>query len=287
VRGAAAVAAVVLLGSQPMAQDVALPDRETFLREVRAALARTQEVSHHFAYKERRTDLNLNPFGRMGTGETRVMHVYPSVIPQLTYKRLVERNGVALARHELDRQDAEYREKAMQVQQRVAREDESDRREREHAELLVRRRAQLMIEDVLGTMQFHLVRREVRDGVSTIVITFSAKTDAKPATREGRVAKAFKGSAWIHEALREPIHVEAVAVDDVAFGGFVAKLYEGTLAYVQRSEVEPGVWMPTRVKLSGEVRALFRRAKIDFLVDWFDYKRMGDASFPLHTRVQQ
>jgi hypothetical protein len=81
--------------------------------------------------------------------------------------------------------------------------------------------------------------------------------------------------------------VDAVAVDDVSFGGFIAKLYEGTRALVDRREIDHGVWMPTRVKLSGDVRALFRKAKVEYLVEWFDYKRMDDTSLPFDPRIEQ
>ena len=70
------------------------------------------------------------------------------------------------------------------------------------------------------------------------------------------------------------MYLEGVAGDDVSFGGFVAKVYEGTKAVVVRQEIEPGVWMPTRLTLTGDVRALFRRAKLDHVVEWFDYRRV-------------
>ena len=115
----------------------------------------------------------------------------------------------------------------------------------------------------------------MRNGVPAIVVTFEARPGAKPVTREGRTARVFKGTIWIHEAAREVMHVEAVATDDVAYGGFIAKLYEGTAATLVRREIDSGVWMPTRVKLDGEARALFRKMKIEFLVEWFDYERLS------------
>jgi hypothetical protein len=30
--------------------------------------------------------------------------------------------------------------------------------------------------------------------------------------------------------------------------------------------------MPTRLTLTGDVRALFRKAKIDHVIEWFDYR---------------
>ena len=83
----------------------------------------------------------------------------------------------------------------------------------------------------------------------------------------------FKGQVWIDEASREVRHVSAIATDDVSFGGFIAKIYEGMEAIVDREEIEPGVWMPVRLRLSGDVRALFRKARIEHVVEWFDYRR--------------
>jgi hypothetical protein len=176
---------------------------------------------------------------------------------------------VALSKAELDRQDAEYRSRIA----RVAREDDSlDAGRTLRDDQLARRRAQLMFDDVVNTLQFDMVRREFLGGKPVIVVSFAAKPNARPATREGRLAKVFTGSLWFDEASRELTHLNAVATDDVSFGGFVAKVYKGTKAFVKREQIEPGVWMPTKLTLNGEFRALFRRARIDHTVEWFDYR---------------
>ena len=153
---------------------------------------------------------------------------------------------------------------------RLAREDASADAQRD--DQLARQRAQMVIDDVVNTLQFDVVRREFIGGKPTIVVSFAPKPNARPATREGRLAKVFKGSLFIDEASRELTHLNAVATDDVSFGGFVAKVYEGTAAFVGRQQIEPGVWMPTRLTLTGEFRALFRRARIEHVVEWFDYR---------------
>jgi hypothetical protein len=255
-----------------------LPDTDSVLQAARENLARAQQLAHHYAYKERRTDLHMNPFGRMGMGDTRVTQVYPAPNPRLSYRRVIERNGTPASAEDLARQDAEYRQKVADVKRRLAREDDEDRVSRERDEAIARRRAQMMIADVVDTLKFEVVRREVRDGAPTVVVRFEARPDARPVTRQGRIARVFRGTLWIHETAREVMRVEARAFDDVAFGGFVAKLYEGTQAVLVREEIDPGVWMPTRVKLDGEARALFRRTKIDFLVEWFHYQKMDETT---------
>jgi len=245
-----------------------LPDEASFFAETQENLTRSNQVQYRYAYKERRTELHMNPFGRLGTGDTLVSEVRPAADPRLTYRRVLERNGVAVSKAELDRQDAEYRSRIA----RLAREDgprDAERMRRD--DQLSRRRALMVMDDVLNTLQFDLVRREFVGGKPAIVVSFAAKPNARPATREGRLARVFKGSLWFDEASRQLTHLNAVATDDVAFGGFIAKVYEGTEAFVERRQIEPGVWMPTKLTLTGEFRALFRRAKIDHVVEWFDY----------------
>src|SRR5688572_5057936 len=123
------LAAVLLLLLPP--QDARpLPDPGTFYAAVRENLARAQQVVHWYAYKERRTDLHTNPFGRIGTGGTRVIEVYPSANAELTYRRLVERNGVPVGQKELEEQDRAYRRRVADVEQRAKRSTADDRRRR-------------------------------------------------------------------------------------------------------------------------------------------------------------
>ena len=109
-RAAAVVAAIAVACGAGRAQDARpLPDLETFSRVVREHLARAERVAHLYTFKERRTDVHRNPFGRIGTGGTRLFEVYPSAIRQLTYRRLIDRDGVVVAAQELAEQDRQYR----------------------------------------------------------------------------------------------------------------------------------------------------------------------------------
>src|SRR5688572_9313577 len=130
-----------------------LPDPGTFYAAVRENLARAQQVTHRYAYKERRTDLHTNPFGRIGTAGTRVTEVYPSANTELTYRRLVERNGVPVGAEELAEQDRAYRRHVADVKQRADRRTADDRRRAEE-DAAARQRANAMIDDVVDTLLF-------------------------------------------------------------------------------------------------------------------------------------
>ena len=120
VRATAASAAVQQASVAPeVAAPVPLVDA-AFLDEVRARLADAFRRDDDYAYRERRTEINTNPFGRVGTGEVELNEVYPSPTPGLTYRRRLTEHGVALSDAALVRQDREYQARAAGVRRRLA-----------------------------------------------------------------------------------------------------------------------------------------------------------------------
>ena len=286
--GFAVVAASVLLQAQeprPL-----LPQDELF-KAVRENLIRAERIDYQYAFKERRTDIHTNPFGKLGTGGVTVSEVYPSATAPLTYRRVIARNGVALTPQELAEQDREYQRRASELLRRLAAEEPDAKRRRDLEEDRAAERGQRRIADVVATLEFKVAGRAVRDGVPTIMVTFTPRPSARPETRQGRIAQKFSGTVWIDEAAHEVIRVEAKAVDDISFGyGLIARLGEGTVATVTRKRVDRNLWLPTQLTINGRGRAaVFRSLVIDFTADWYDYRRLeGDSPTPfLDARVQR
>jgi hypothetical protein len=243
--GAAVVVAVATLAAAQTARP--LPDRDAFFKAVEANLQRAQREQWKYAYKERRTDVHTNPFGRIGTGGTSVYDVTPGPEAGVSVRRLIERDGVPVSDAKPERQDR-----------------------REHPQ------ARTGVDDVVDTLAFTMERRELRDGRETIVVGFKPRADARPQTREGKIAKVFTGSIWVDEAAEEVVRVEATAIDTMSYGfGLIARLNEGTRVTLTRAPVDEAIWLPTTVRMVGEGRAiLFRHLDIDFAIDWFDYRRV-------------
>jgi hypothetical protein len=120
-------------------------------------------------------------------------------------------------------------------------------------------------------------RRERIDGRDVIVVLFEPKPEAKPQTREGRLAKVLKGTIWVDEAAREVMRAEATAIDDVSYGfGMIARLNKGATMSLTREQVDGDVWLPTSIRFSGEGRALmFRKLTVNHVIEWFDYRAAG------------
>ena len=223
------------------------PEPEAFFEAVRVNLARSQDDQKLFAYKERRTELNLNPFGKLGTGGVRVREVTPVEGGSAVTIRVLERDGKPIT-------DSEPVRRPMRMSARGRR----------------------VVDDVAATLDISMDRRERLDGRDAIVAVFRARRDAKPQTREGRIARDFSGEIWIDELTREVTRIDAKAIDDVAFGyGVLARLNKGATVTLRRELVHGNLWLPVSMRFSGEGRALLlRKLTIDFAVDWFDYRRV-------------
>lgn len=224
-----------------------LPDRAVLFKTTQDNLARAQREQGRYAYKERRTELHTNPFGKIGTGAVHVYDVTPGGQPGVVFRTLLEKDGVKVATPKPEREERRGRGQS-----------------------------QSSIEDVVNTLDFVMQRRETVDGRDAIVVTFAAKPGARPQTREGRLAKLFTGSIWIDESSQEVVRVEGTAIDSMSFGlGMIARLNEGTRVALTRQPVGGGLWLPTAVRFVGVGRAMvFRKLTVDYAVDWFDYREV-------------
>ena len=223
-----------------------LPDEDLFFADVRDNMARANREQHKYAYKERRTELHTNPFGRLGTGDVHLYDVTPGSTPTVTFRKLLEKNGKPVADSKPERQ-----ERRLRTSSRSA------------------------VEDTVATLRFTIDRRESSGGRTQIVVRFEPRPEAEPETREGKLAKSFKGFIWVDEAQRDVTRVEATAIDDLSYGfGIVARLNKGSVVTLKREQVDEEIWLPTAIRFKGDGRAmLVRRLSIDFAIDWFDYRK--------------
>jgi len=153
-----------------------------------------------------------------------------------------------------------------------------DRQRRQRDDAEARQRAQDIVNDIVAALTFTIRGRDEHEGRPAILVAFEGRPEARPETREGRIAQKFAGTIWIDAELNEVMSVDAKSTDDLAFGfGIVARLNKRAVGSIRRRPVEDGVWMPTSLRLSGNGRAALypRRLTIEYAVDWFDYQRAG------------
>ncbi len=227
-----------------------LPDQQSLFVATRDNLARAEREQRFFAYKERRSEIRTNPFGRLGTGPLRVYDVVPLTDGPGFTRRLIERDGKPVVNAEVERFGTRGG---------------------------ARRAGRSRLDDALAALDFKLDRREWVAGRPLIVVKFTPRAGARPETRAGRLAHSFVGDLWVDEELEEIVRAEATAIENIAFGyGLIARLNKGTRVSVTRRQIEPNLWLPVSVKFQGQGRAMMiRKLVIDFSTDWFDYRRVA------------
>jgi hypothetical protein len=92
--------------------------------------------------------------------------------------------------------------------------------------------------------------------------------------------KKFSGRAWIDEADRQLVRVEAKLTDDLSFGfGILAKLKKGARAELQRRKVNDEIWLPAEARFVGHARVFLVKAlHIDALSEYSDYRKFTVAT---------
>jgi hypothetical protein len=227
-----------------------LPEYDEFVAATRDNLARSQREQARFAYRERRTELRVNPFGRIGSGVVEGFDVTPVDKGAAIVRRLIERDGKPVINGEVER---------------VERSERRSRSTRKSG-----------MDDVVAMLSFTFSHRETMQGRDVLVVHFAPRPNTNPETREGRLAKVFKGAIWVDEAAREVIRVEATAIDDISYGfGLIARIHDGTTVMLTREAIDGTTWLPTSIRFSGQGRALlFRKLVVDQRIEWFDYRRV-------------
>lgn len=240
-----AVAATLLVAAGPRAQEKPLPERQVFFEATRGNLERAQTRQAAYAYRERRRELHTNPFGRLGSGTGTEEYDVTPLPDGGTARTLVARDGQPV------------------------------KGETTNSRPRARGSKKSAVTDTAETLDLVLERRERLNGRDVIIVTFSPKADARPETREGKLARNFRGKIFVDEADAEVVRVEATAIDDISYGlGVVARVNRGATVTLVRERVDAGMWLPTSIRFSGEGRAMvFRKLRVDHLIEWFNYRR--------------
>ena len=85
-----------------------LPGIDELLEKVRGNLRSDQYVLRNYTYNETQEIVELNKKGQPGKTETKVFEIFPSTAGEITYRRLVSKNGKPVGEAKLRKQDEEH-----------------------------------------------------------------------------------------------------------------------------------------------------------------------------------
>jgi len=258
---------LVLSAAALVAQERPLPEKESFLRDVRARLRTDSSLQSSYIYTETRREQKLDDRGRVSQESVKVYESYPGLPGEERWERLISENGRPRPAAELEKDMRDRQKKAEQLV-REGTEDPEKQQARQQREYAQRRREfDAVLDDVNLVFDIRMERRDVVDGHDTIVLALTPRAGSKPRTREGKQMRAFSVRAWISESDRELVRLDAEAIDTLNMGfGLLARLHKGATLSFMRTKVNDEVWLPSRVSYSGSARvglvAVLRRSGV-------------------------
>ncbi len=281
-RFAIMAAAFAALSASPLSVAAALaaadspvvPDTRKFLEEVRQNLQSDETLLDQYTFTEVFKESRLDSHGGVKKTTTEVYEVYPSTQPRKIYRRLVARDGAPLSEAELAEQDRKQEEKTERREQRIASQDDATRQAHEDEK---RRKERAVVDEIFRMDDIGVVGRETVDGRPTIIVSFTPRPGYRPVTEGGKVAQKLAGRAWIDEADRQLVRLEAKLVDSMGVGpAKLARLQKGATAFFQRKKVNDEVWLPAEARFVGAARALLLfGTRLDVHSTYGDYKKFS------------
>ncbi len=264
------------------AQDEArpLPELEGFLQGVRQNLRSDRLLQSQYTYVEEETQRELDGKGKVKKIETRTYEVYPSMYQGLTYRRLVARDGVALAPKELEKQDREFDKKSEKRRREVEKRNAAGQAQREGKQAEARLRERAVIDEMLRMFEITMTGREQMDGLPVIALEFKPRPKFKAELRETKMLSKMSGKAWFSEGDYNLVRIEANLIGNISIGwGLLAKLHKGATAVFQRKLVNDEIWLPAESRFTGTGRImLLKGLKIDSSNRYSDYRKFTVAS---------
>jgi hypothetical protein len=277
-RCAAAVALVIALGlAQPQAQGRPLPDVDSVLKGLRKTLHSDRVLLSQYTYIEKNTEKNLDKKGRVTKTEVEVSEVYPSIDQDLSYVRVISKNGTATDPKELEKKDREQQKKVLEQMGKLEHESAAQKEKRQAKLTEERRKEDETIDEAFALYAATMKGREVVDGRDAIVLDFRPRPDFKVKTDNGKTLKKIAGRIWIDERDHELIRIELDLVDTISIGlGMLARLNPGAHAMFQRRLVNNEIWLPAEVHYTGSARVmLVKGVHLDVTSEYSGYKKFS------------
>jgi hypothetical protein len=250
-----------------------LPELQTFLSEIRSRLRTDRILLSQYTYVQKDTERELDKKGQVKKTIERVYEVYPSLEEELTYMRLISKDGKPVSAQELEKQDRERDKKLNEL----AREGADARAHRKQKESDERKKEDRLVDEVFQLYDVSLDGRENLDGRPSIRLAFRPRANYRPKSREAEILMKMAGVAWFDENDREIVRVKVELVDTVSFGfGVLARLNKGATAMLERRRVNDEIWLPADARFAGSARImLFKGLRIDAMTEFSNYRKFS------------
>jgi hypothetical protein len=257
-----------------LAQEKPLPELSSFISEFRKTLHSDDKLLSQYTYTEKETSDILDSKGNVKKSEINVYQVFNAEEDWKSFTRQIVKDGVPVSEKELEKKDREEKER---VEKETNKRGKKSEAERQKDKAKADREEQEILDDVFAEYHLQLVRRDILNGISTILVTFTPKADFKPKTREGKILQHIGGRAWIAEDDHELARLEAEIIDPISIGaGILAKVNKGSTVVLERRKINGEIWLPFKVQATLNAKVLLLKGfNLREASEYSEYKKFG------------
>jgi hypothetical protein len=165
-------------------------------------------------------------------------------------------------------------EKLLKSLEWAAQKGEEQKKSYEKIDKKLKERAEL-IDAMPSAFLFTFLGKETRSGRSVLKYRMEPNPQFKPANRIQSLLTKISGNFWIDESSSQLARVEGQIMQDVSFALFLGKINKGSHFMEERSEVAPGLWLPTVTKYDFDGRKFFSSISVHETTFYTNYRRVG------------
>ena len=268
------------LGQETAVPPPSLPAVEELLQKVRENLHSNRFLLRQYTYNETQEIIQLNKKGEPQKTKVRSYEVFPSIVEELIYRRLISKNGKPVEEKELRKQEKKYDEKVQKYAKKGRKRGLQAGSEYEAGEAEALRKERDLIAEMLRLYHFKIQGRELLEVHTTLVVSFTPRPEFKSKIKDIKVLQKVRGRVWVSERDYQPVKVEAETLESIKFGwSILAKLEKGAHMVFQRRKVNDEVWLPDQASFRGSGRLLLlKEFRFQATSKYSDYKKFSVAS---------
>jgi len=270
----------------PLGQDRPLPERESFLQQVREKLLTLDADQSRYVFEVTRREQSLDEDGRPTDEQIRTYESYPGPPGEERWERLIAEDGEPVPDERLAEQDQAREEDLRDAARARARDPEGTREEQVREWEEDQREYAETVADIFRVYDISMLGREPIDGHDTIAFALTPRPDADPETDNGDRMRHFEIRAWVSESDHELVRVEAETIDvTTIWWGLLARIHPGSTIAYERRKVNSEHWLPAELRYRGSARiALVRVIRRSGSSVYSDYRKLTEGSAGSATR---
>jgi hypothetical protein len=267
---ARAIAIFLVFGLAATAQR---PDAEQIVRRSMERDIFNSEQLRNYTFVQEVEEKHLD-----GDGNVKRTKIETSEVVMLygePHERLIRRDGNPL----LPAEKRKHEEKLNRVIEKRSKETETEKAKRLAEAEKARRKSREFLQKIPEAFTLHLIGEETLAGNETWVVEAIPNPAFRPYDRDTKRLTKLKGKLWISKADYEWVKLQAETIENISFGGVIARMNKGAVLEFEQTRVNDEVWLPSRVHVNFDARlALVKSLRRAIDISFSDYRKFHSDS---------